>query len=149
MSCTPASMYSLMPLTCGKSHILQQIHMFSPAPSGLFWSEMFARKPWLPVCWFYCSLCCLWDKDVMSSGFCGDLSETARAYLAAFHWGLLCFVRGIKGGAKKIDKLITCHFTEVFASLQLVLYQKRMVWNWRTLDSVNMHETHHEPNNCV
>ena len=122
----------------------------SPLPQvGCFDQKCLLESLDLPVFWFYCSLCCLWDNDVMSSGFCGDLSETARAYLAAFHWGLLCFVRGIKGGAKKIDKLITCHFTEVFASLQLVLYQKRMVWNWRTLDSVNMHETHHEPNNCV
>ena len=122
----------------------------SPLPQvGCFDQKCLLESLDLPVCWFYCSLCCLWDKDVMSSGFCGDLSETARAYLVAFHWGLLCFVRGIKGGAKKIDKLITYHFTEVFASLQLVLYQKRMVWNWRTLDSVSMHETHHEPNNCV
>ena len=108
----------------------------SPLPQvGCFDQKCLLESLDLPVCWFYCSLCCLWNKDVMSSGFCGDLSETARAYLAAFHWGLLWFVRGIKGGAKKIDKLITCHFTEVFASLQLVLYQKRMVWNGKTLDS--------------
>ena len=63
----------------------------------------------------------------MSLGFCGDLSETARAYLAAFRGGFPLFCKGNKrAGDKKIDKVIRCHFTEVFASLQQVLYQKGM-----------------------
>ena len=143
---------------CGRSRILQQTDGFTPVPSFLFWQVMFARNSCTACMRIFLNL----EQFV--------LSLTQRRYVirlllwflsdgqnlpGCFSLRFTVFCKGNKrGGDNKIDKVIICHvqpsrFTEVFASLQQVLYHKRLMWYWRPLDSVNMHGRHREPNNCV